>query len=395
MSRCGIDSVEISRIEKLLADLQPEELRDFFSEQELKDAGQGAGRAASLAARFAAKEACCKLFPRETALGKIEPSDFSVCRDSYGAPQIEFSSKAEAVMNRHRLAAIRISLTHTETSASAVAMAELRQTAVPWIGKVLYSFLPYRRTLVLESMRRVFGDVVPEDEIKKLAQAYYAHYARFAREFVTLPFMSKARRENYVRVENKESPLGAHAKGRGLLLLTGHFGNWEASTSAAIKQFPEYKNLFYFVRRPIKPQWLNDLIAWRDRRNGFGTLAKSGSLDTMLDLLGKGAIIVFVYDQHAGRKDGVVVDFLGHPAGTFKSLALLAMTTGAPVIPAASWREPDGTHVLRFENPLELVESENVSEAIRNNTQVFNDALGQMLLRHPEQWIWMHRRWKV
>ena len=394
-SRCGIDSVEISRIEKLLADLKPEELRDFFSEQELKDAGEGVGRAASLAARFAAKEACCKLFPRETALGKIEPADFSVRRDAYGAPQIEFSPKAEAVMNRHRIAAIRISLTHTETSASAVAMAELRQTEVPWIGKFLYRFVPYRRALVLESMRRVFGDTVSEGEIIKLAQAYYAHYARFAKEFVTLKLMSRARREKYVCVENKESPIRAHEKGRGLLLLTGHFGNWEASTSAAIKQFPEYKDLFYFVRRPIKPQLLNDLIAWRDRRNGFGTLAKSGSLDTMLDLLSKGAIIVFVYDQHAGKKDGVVVDFLGHPAGTFKSLALLAMTTGAPVIPAASWREPDGTHVLRFENPLELIESENVSEAIRKNTQAFNDSLGRMLLRHPEQWIWMHRRWKV
>lgn len=387
--------MEISRIEKLLADLQPEELRDFFSEQELKDAGQGAGCAASLAARFAAKEACCKLFPRETALGKIEPSDFSVRRDTYGATQIELSPKAEAVMNRHRLAAIRISLTHTETSAAAVAMAELRQTEVPWIGKVLYKFLPYRRALVLESMHRVFGDVVPKEEIKKLAQAYYGHYARFAQEFVTLKLMSKARRENYVRVENKESPLGAHTKGKGLLLLTGHFGNWEASTSAAIKQFPEYKNLFYFVRRPIKPQWLNDLIAWRDRRNGFGTLAKSGSLDTMLELLSKGAIIVFVYDQHAGRKDGVVVDFLGHPAGTFKSLALLALATGAPVIPAASWREPDGTHVLRFEDPLPLIECESASETIKKNTQLYNDALGRMLLRHPEQWIWMHRRWKV
>ena len=394
-SRCGIDSVEISRIEKLLADLKPEELRDFFTERELQDAGSGVGRAASLAARFAAKEACCKLFPRETGLGLIEPSDFSVERDAYGATQIVATAKAQAVMDRHRLAAIRISLTHTETSASAVAMAELRQTEVPWIGKLLYHLLPYRRALVLESMRRVFGDVVPEEEIKKLAQAYYGHYATFAKEFLTLKFMSKARRENYVRVENKESPLGAHAKGRGLLLLTGHFGNWEVSTSAAIKQFPEYKGLFYFVRRPIKPQWLNDLIAWRDRRNGFGTLAKSGSLDTMLELLAKGAIIVFVYDQHAGKKDGVVVDFLGHPAGTFKSLALLAMTTGAPVIPASSWREPDGTHVLRFEDPLPLIESENVSEAIRKNTQAFNDALGQMLLRHPEQWIWMHKRWKV
>jgi KDO2-lipid IV(A) lauroyltransferase len=207
--------------------------------------------------------------------------------------------------------------------------------------------------------------------------------------------MSAERRKDYVRVENKESPIRAHEKGRGLLVLTGHFGNWEVSTTSGIKQFPQYKNLFQFVRRPLKPKFFNDLITWKFRRAGFGTISKFGSLDTILDLLAGGAIIVFIYDQHAGRKDGVVVDFLGHPAGTFKSLALIAMSTGAPVIPASSWREPDGTHVLRFEDPLTLIDCENVNEAIRKNTQLFNDTLGRLLLRHPEQWIWMHRRWKA
>src|ERR1019366_1226049 len=85
-TRCGIDSVEISRIERLLSQTPAEELAKIFSAQELADSG--AGRAASLAARFAAKEACVKLFPRELALGQIEPSEFSVVRDAYGAPQV-------------------------------------------------------------------------------------------------------------------------------------------------------------------------------------------------------------------------------------------------------------------------------------------------------------------
>ena len=393
-SRCGIDTVEIFRVEKLLADLPPGELRKFFSEQELQDAGTGAGRAASLAARFAAKEACCKLFPRETSLGQIEPPDFSVRRDNYGATQIEVSPDAQWVLNRHRVAAIRVSLTHTEASASAVALAELKKTEVPWFGKMLYHLFPYRRALVLQNMRRVFDDL-PEEEIVRLAQAYYGHYVRFAMEFLRLPFMSAERRKKYIRVENMESPIRAHAQGKGVILLTGHFGNWEVSTTAGIKQFPQYKNLFHFVRRPIKPRWLNNLIALRDKRAGFGTLTKRGSLDKMLELLSRGAIIIFVFDQHAGEHDGVVVDFLGHPAGTFKSLALIALTTGTPVIPASSWREPDGTHVLRFEDPLPLIECDDADEAIRRNTQAYNVALERMLLRHPEQWIWMHRRWKV
>ncbi len=394
-SRCGLDTVEIARMEKLLRDTPPEELTKLFTPAELSDAGAGAGRAASLAARFAAKEACCKLFPRETALGTITPADFSIRRDDYGAPQVGLTPDAQAVLDRHRIAGIRVSLTHTSATASAVAWADPRHTEVPWFGKLFYHLLPFRRGLVLENLRRVFGETLPETEIIRLAQAFYAHFVRFFIEFLRLPWMSDARRKAWIRVENMESPIRAHDKGKGLLLLTGHFGNWEVATVAGIGQFSQYKGLFHFVRRPLKPWLLNEFVTRRFKRAGFGTLAKRGSLDAILDLLAAGAIIVYVFDQHAGGREGVVVDFLGHPAGTFKSMAILAMSTGASVVPASSWREPDGTHVLRFEEPLPLIECEDASEAIRLNTRAYNAALERMMLRHPEQWIWMHRRWKI
>jgi KDO2-lipid IV(A) lauroyltransferase len=394
-NRCGLDTVEIARIEKLLLNKSTEDLEKLFSRQELDDAGTGAGRAASLAARFAAKEACCKLFPRETALGLIDPCDFNVQRDAYGAPKMQSSARAQAVLDRHRLAGLRVSLTHTDSSASAIVWADPRTTDVPWFGKAVYYLLPYRRGVVLENLRRVFGEVVPSDEIRKLAQAYYGHFVRFAFEFFKHRFMSAERRKSYVRVENIETALQAYRQGKGVLLLAGHFGNWEVATVAGISQFPQFKGWFHFVRRPLKPQLLNEFVNRRFQKAGFGSIAKRGSLDTILDLLTKGAVVLYVFDQHAGKKDGVLVDFFGQPANTFKSLAILALNTGAPVLPAYCCREPDGTHVLRFEEPLPLIECENVSEAIRRNTQAYNSALERMLLRHPEQWIWMHKRWKV
>lgn len=394
-ARGGIDTVEITRVEKLLRDLKPEELQPLFSAQELQDAGEGAGRVASLAARFAAKEACGKLFPREIALGVIELADFSIRRDAYGAPVVEVSAHARAVLDRHRIAGIRVSLTHTETSASAIAWADPQTTAVPWFGKLLYYLLPYRRGVVLGNFRRVFGDYLPPPEILKLVQAYYAHYARFLLEFIRLPFMSAECRKSWIRLENTESPIRAHQQGKGILLLTGHFGNFEVASVVGLTQFPQYQGLLHFVRRPLKPKFLNDLVTRRFRRAGFGTLAKRGSLDAILNLLTGGAIIVYAFDQHAGKSDGITVDFFGHPAGTFKSVALLALTTGAPVIPVSSWREPDGSHVLRFEDPLPLIECPDAGEAIRRNTQAYNAVIERLLLRHPEQWIWMHRRWKV
>ena len=151
---------------------------------------------------------------------------------------------------------------------------------------------------------------------------------------------------------------------------------------------------FHFVRRALKPDWLDALVTRRFRRAGFGVLGKRGSLDAMLDRLARGDVIVFPFDQHAQPPDGIEVDFFGAPAWTFKSLAIIALATGAPVVPATSWREPDGRHVLRFEAPMPAVEHDDTNEAIRLTTRAYNAALERLVLRHPEQWYWVHRRWK-
>jgi phosphopantetheine--protein transferase-like protein len=392
--RCGLDTVEIARVERLLHDTPADHLSRLFTSRELEDAGTGPGKVPSLAARFAAKEACCKLFPRETALGTLTPADFSVERNAYGAPRVRVSASAQAVLDRHRLQELQVSLTHSEASASAIAWAEPRPLHVPWFGRLVYRLFPYRRGVALDNLRRVFGDVLPEPEIRRLAEAYYAHYVRFLHEFIRLPFMSAQRRRDWIRIENVEAPLRAHREGKGLIVLTGHFGNFEVATVAGISQFPEYHGKLHFVRRALKPQFLNRFINGRFRRAGFGVLPKRGSLDRILELLAQNALIVYPFDQHAGKRDGIVVDFFGHPAGTFKSVALLALSTGAAVIPACSWRESNGSHVLRFEDPLPLIECDDIGQAIRLNTRRYNVAVEQMLLRHPEQWIWMHQRWK-
>jgi phosphopantetheine--protein transferase-like protein len=393
-TRCGIDTVEIARIERLLAETTPHDLLRFFSTQELADSGPGAGRAASLAARFAAKEACLKLFPRETALGEVEPSDFSVARDAYGAPLAIASPRAANVLARNRIRGIALSLTHDRTSASAVALALPHSTAASFSGKLLYRLLPFRRGVVLENLRRVFGDGVPESEIESLAQAHYAHLWRLGMEFLRFRWMSAERKAALARVENVGAFARALERGKGILVLTGHFGNWEVATVAGLAQFPRVRGRIHFVRRPIKPRWLDRFVNGRFRKSGFGVLPKRGALDAILDRLAAGDAIVFPFDQHASPPDGIEVDFFGHPAWTFKSLALIALNSDAPVLPAASWREPDGTHVLRFEEPLKLEAGADAGDEIRRNTRAYNAALERMILRHPEQWYWVHRRWK-
>jgi KDO2-lipid IV(A) lauroyltransferase len=392
--RCGIDSVEIARIARLLRETPADDLARLFSAREREESGVGPGRAASLAARFAAKEACLKLFPRETALGLLEAADFSVARDNYGAPQVECSPAARAVLQRHRIESISLSLSHDSTTASAVALARPMHTVVPLAGRLVYRLLPYRRKVVLSNLRRVFGESAGEREVIRLAQLHYAHIWHLAMEFLRFPLLSGEQRTRLVRVENLELLLEAHAKGKGVLLLTAHMGNFEVATAAAIAKFPQARGHFHFVRRPIKPRWLETFVYQRSRRLGFGSLSKRGSLDQFMQRLEAGDIVVYPFDQCALGRDGVSVEFFGHAAGSFRSLAIIARATGAPVLPASTWREPDGRHVLRFERALPCIECGDYDEEIRRNTRLYNATLERLILCHPEQWWWMHRRWK-
>jgi KDO2-lipid IV(A) lauroyltransferase len=392
--RCAIDTVEVARIERLLRETPADDLRKLFSERELSDCGAGPGRAASLAARFAAKEACLKLFPRETALGTIQAQDFAVERNSYGAPEVVCRPAGAAVLGRHRLARIAVSLTHDRTRASAVALAEPAITPVPLIGKILYRVLPFRRGVILGNLRRVFGETASEAEITRLAQAHYAHLGRVILEFFTFSWQSAARRTAAVRVENADVLRAAAARGRGVLVLTGHFGSFEVAIAGGIAQYAEIQGRLHLMRRRFKPRWLEQWMIRRALRAGIRSLPKRGSLESILERLEAGDVVVFPFDQHAHKKDGVRVEFFGHPAGTFRSLAILARATGAPVVPAAAWREAPGRHVLRFEEALAWIECEDYDEEIRRNTREYNAALERLILRHPEQWWWAHRRWR-
>lgn len=393
--RCELETIELTEVERLLNDAPQEGLGKYFTEDELREAGTGSDRSARLGARYAAKIACRRLLQSRASSDLPGFTDFVIRRGTGDIFQVQVKPPAQERMSSQGVTGIKLSLHRYSTSVSAIAVAEPVEVEAPWYGVLSFYLLPIRRKIVLTNLNRVFGGLISDDSMRRLAQAYYGHFLRLLIEFVTMPLMSAERRASIIRVENKEAPIQAHGLGKGLLIVTGHIGNWEVATVAGLSQFPQYRNLFHVLRRALKPRWLDDMVTNRFRRSGLGTLPKRGSLGKILDLMREGGIIVFPYDQHAGGRDGIPVEFMGEPAGTFKSMAIMALATGAPVLPAACWREPDGTHVLRFEEPIHPEDCEDTKEAIRRNTRAYNAALERMILRHPEQWFWMHRRWKL
>lgn len=369
----------------------PEEVLEAFGAEELELAPDaGPARAAFLAARLAAKEAACALVPDSVERGQVGPRDFVVV-DVDASHEIEVSAAGRAALDWAWIERLELTFEGQSAHVSAVRRA---MPKAHWSGSFFFNVIRFRRRVVLDNLRLVFGKVLSEEELHELAKAFYAHFLKFLVEVFRLPWMSTKRKAEMIRVENLEAPLKAYDENKGLFFLSGHFGNWEVATVAGIGQLPQYRGQVHVIRKQLNPAILNAFVTWRFKRAGIGTLSRRGALNAALDLLEQGNVVLFVFDQHARGSSGVQVEFLGEHVATLKSLAILAMSTEAAVIPVSTWREEDGTHVLRFEDPLPTLDCEDTNEAVRLNSRTYNVAMERMVLRHPEQWIWMHKRWK-
>lgn len=265
------------------------------------------------------------------------------------------------------------------------------------MGRFLYRWLPYRRAVIKANINQVFGDTLNSIEKSHLIKAFYSHLATSLKEALQLRFMSEQDLKNCVEVRGHEQLLEIAAENRGVLVLTGHFGNWEFAPLGGILNFKQFKGQFHFIRRTLGNKTVEKILFKRYYQAGLNVIPKKNSLPQVCEALEKNHAVVFVLDQHASlvNRDGVAAEFFGKKAGTYRSLASLARHTGVPVVPAAGFRLANGQHVLEFYEPIKWQEYNSVQESIYQNTLAYNQALERIILEHPEQWMWLHKRWKL
>lgn len=261
----------------------------------------------------------------------------------------------------------------------------------------MYFLLPYRRKVIRKNIEQVFGNRLNDRQKKHLAKAYYSHLLTSVKEAVQLRFMSEETLRERVEIKGHQQMLDIVAKNKGVLVLTGHFGNWEFAPIGGILNFREFKGQFHFIRKTLGNKTIERILFNRYYNAGLHVIPKKNSLQQVCEALDQNHAVVFVLDQHAslGNRDGVAVEFFGKKAGTFRSLASFARHTGVPVVPAASYRLANGKHVLEFHEPLIWQEFENTQESIYRNTLLYNQALERIIMAHPAQWMWLHKRWKL
>jgi KDO2-lipid IV(A) lauroyltransferase len=183
----------------------------------------------------------------------------------------------------------------------------------------------------------------------------------------------------------------ALAKGKGLLFLTSHFGNWELMALAfSLKYRPAY-----IVVRPLDNPFLDRLIDRIRSRGGNQLVEKKGSVRRVLRLLRQGEIVALLMDQNVDWYDGVFVPFFKDIACTNKALTVMALRTGAPVVPVYNVRQPDGRYRVVFEPAIDMVKTGDKTRDIEENTALLNRIIENYVRRYPEQWFWVHQRWKT
>lgn len=249
------------------------------------------------------------------------------------------------------------------------------------------------RLVAFDNLRQAFPGRYSEAELDWLVRAVYRHFGTVLVEIIHLPRKMHARTwRRYFDLDatNGRVLVECLLSGRPLMLVTGHFGNWEmGGYTLGLFGFKGYA-----IARPLDNRFLDDFLRRFRESTGQRILAKHGDFDKIQMILNEGGVLATLADQDAGQR-GLFVDFFGRPASTHKAVALLALEHRVPllVFGARKVGEP-----MRYQGRVEdviLPEAYNGRpDAMRAITQRFTTALERLVREAPEQYFWLHRRWK-
>lgn len=212
-----------------------------------------------------------------------------------------------------------------------------------------------------------------------------------AAEFARFPKYRKENIENTVILDGHENFLAGQRRGNGVLYLTGHIGAWELSSFGhALYGFP-----LHYMARPLDNGPLDALVNRYRKLSGNKPIFKNESARRVLRVLKEEGTVGILADQNTMPEEGVWVDFFGTPACTTTGIARVALHTDAAVVPGyAYWDENLRKYRLRFEPAVELVRTGDMERDVLENTQRFAKVIEGIIRKHPEQWVWIHARWK-
>lgn len=251
--------------------------------------------------------------------------------------------------------------------------------------------MPRHRNRAIQHLAGAFPEHVRPSQIAAMADRCLENVAMFAVEVICLPRLLNAFTwSRYIELRQFDEALKLILNGKGVILVTGHYGSFEVPGHLlACLGFDVVA-----VMRPLDNVYLNRFIVRTRRTHGLTLLDKKGASADAEASLSEGRLLAFIGDQDAGRK-GLFVDFFGRPASTYKSIGLLAMATGCPVVVGYARRlGRKARYEVGVQRIIRPEEWEHTGDPLRWITQAYTTAIEEIVRRAPEQYLWIHRRWK-
>jgi KDO2-lipid IV(A) lauroyltransferase len=256
------------------------------------------------------------------------------------------------------------------------------------LGFIFYALDGTHRRVALENLAAAFPRRSAAER-RAIVRAVFAHFGCLLFEFLKFSTLSPKQILERVDFDGEERVRLAYGHGKGVLFITGHFGFWELHALAHPLRFEPIGVL----ARTLDNTRLNTLLEEIRQRTGNVVVYRQGSIRKVMRLMSEKHGVAILIDQHISSADAVYVDFFDRPAATTSAVAAMALRTGAPIVPVFALPLGKGRYRLIYEHPVEPPASDS-QDAILEFTQRCTDVLEMYVRRHPDLWLWMHRRWR-
>lgn len=290
---------------------------------------------------------------------------------------------------------MREQLEYAPVRAALAAMGHLPRPAARRVGGAIATLFYWGHRRLVQVGRRNLALAFPERPVaerERILRNLYRNLGRQMAEFCLFPRNRRETLPQLMRTEGLEHYLEAQARGKGVLVLTAHLGAWELSSFGhSLAGYP-----MKFVIRPLDNARLDRLVNGYRGLHGNQPIAKGAFARGLLQAMAANDTVGILLDQNSSPPQGVFVPFFGTAACTAIGPAKIALRTGASVVPGFTvWEAAERRYVLRFAPALELVRSGDEERDIVTNTALFTGVIESWIRRYPDQWLWVHRRWKT
>lgn len=265
----------------------------------------------------------------------------------------------------------------------------------------LLRLVGFRTRIVESNLKLAFANEKSPMELKQLQKKVFSHVGTLFLEIARNFTLGRGQMISELNVDpaDIEKLDAMKARGEGAVFISAHIANWELfACGMAARGYP-----VSIIGKRMSNPVSQELIAQRRINTGIQLIYSGGTIEKMKEALKIGGMIGFMVDQHMPGPRGIRANFFGAPAASIRGLAGLARDTNCKIIPMCAFRKPDGTHFVKMLEPLPFLQAEDLPAGSEErwlreewlNTQNYQAAIEKLVRQHPEQWLWIHRRWKA